>query len=121
LYESHFFSTRNSHFRIPDFSEFIFGFDLAGAKLLDNRVPSGSSCSLHKDERLIHNAGFSVRKQFLIIPASSVHLDPTDAAKSHKMRLQNETSPGKNQSRVSFSLFGLDCELYVSSGTQPAR
>jgi hypothetical protein len=42
---------------------------------------SGSSVLRQKDERPIHTAGFSIeKKQYPFIPASSVHLDLTDAA-----------------------------------------
>jgi hypothetical protein len=64
----------------------------------------------------------SVETRFHIVPASSVHLVPTDAAKSHNNEVtENETSPGKNQIRNRFSLFDFGCELYGRAGTQTAR
>jgi hypothetical protein len=50
--------------------------------------PSGSSCCARKMSDQFINAGFSVEKQFPFIPASSVHLDSTDAAKIPTMRSQ---------------------------------
>jgi hypothetical protein len=59
-----------------------------------------------------------VSKHVHIVPASSVHLDPTDAAKSHNNEVtENETSPGKNQVRIRFSLFDFGCELYGRAKT----
>jgi hypothetical protein len=108
------FLPRISHFRIPDFFESLFRSKCAGCNLLQHSANfRGFVLRGEKTINKFMHWIVAVSKHIHIVPASSVHLDPTDAAKSITNEVtENETSPGKNQICIRFSLFDFGCELY---------